>query len=268
MSFNNVELNFPHSSTKGYFWKKLEASYLSFDLSEEQFIVIQKTCSGAGLGVTIESCLSFMKERGKFLQGQEDEDGNIGEYCAYGAFVGDVEEKEDEKILAFWYETTSGTILLVFFSEEGDAYFSVFLPCSREGGVHHQHIKYALAGRTLDMYNRWYNSYLELHTEDGRTRHQEEIDFHNTHMVPEGCQPILNVSQIVRQRRMDKILRSIHGEWSEKYGIGRHLSDLLGYPPGEPLKGKQAVKLAKKIQGELKEALEAWTGLIESGEFE
>jgi hypothetical protein len=237
--------------------------YVGWEFDWTQFQAAQGTCSGANLGPTAVESLAWIIQRDNEL-----EDDGYG-YCRFGVW------ETEEEGTHYWYETTSGTILIHSFVNGEDTY-SVYLPKSREGGLHHSQLDYAKQGRTLEMYHRWYNSYLFI--DERAEDYAEQATWHNEHMVELGYDPMLTLEQFKLKSELDGIFRYFHGSWADDCGLAKDINVLLGSSdcffktepkPDSPIAhGELRNKTLKSIQHRLKESLEGLEILIEGSKHE
>jgi hypothetical protein len=225
--------------------------YVGWEFDWTQFQAAQGTCSGANLGPTAVDSLSWIIQRDNELE----DDGY--DYCRFGVW------ETEEEGTHYWYETTSGTILIHSFVNGEDTY-SVYLPESRLGGNHNKELDYAKQGRTLEQYNQWYNAYLFL--EERAEDYDEESTWHNTHMVELGYEPMLTLEQFRLKCQLDDIFQYFHGRWADSYGLAKDINILLGSSecffktdpkPGSPVaQGDLRRRILQSIRSKLSFSLE------------
>jgi hypothetical protein len=237
-----------------------------FSFTREQFALVQHVIwnsEPSSLGESLEGSISFLLEREIYLQGQADnsEYGHPGSYCSSGW-------EYQEQTLYFWYETTSGTIMLHSW-KEGEEIFGVYLPSERKGGKHYTELTRVKAGMTKDQYDRWYNSYCL--GDDKIPDYAEWAEWHNTHMAPLGFERMITGEQLLRDRQIRRALKYAHGKWAQEYGLGTRISALLGYGdaffaskprPGSVLQGAKMQEQASLVLKDLEEATQKWRDLM------
>jgi hypothetical protein len=253
--------------------------YKQWAFSREQFLLAQEIVSGASLGPDLEGSINFLEARRDRLheeaQGNWEDHGvyQLGNsYCQSG--WQEYTDDEGEEFLLFWYETTSGTLLFHQISEQQENW-GIYLPKSREGGRHDRELTRVHLGMTSEQYHRWYNS--DCLGDNKIPDYSEWAGWHNEHMVPEGWPPMLNGEQFLLQRRIDRALGYIHGDWSQDYGIGHKIAEIIDFHPkrvqvaGYPSKAaskSERLRLGRSILEDLERAATQWAELLSSWQAE
>lgn len=190
-SINAVSLYMDLFNLQDWYWVSKDAlpnisKSISFEMTWEQFQLVQGACSGASFSSDPAKSIQFLADREKRLGGEasEQEEYGLQDYCSSGF-------RMVEGWIHLWYETTRGTVLCQIVGPAGEVGYKVHLPERRGKGYHRSIIDAALAGQTLDMYQRWYNAYMF-----DEERYAEQVAWHLKNMVPLGYPPLSSWEEI------------------------------------------------------------------------
>jgi|GEM_PF-6804723 len=158
--------------------------YLEFSLTKDQFSFFEEFCSNSQIRKGWEEGIQWLIQRQERLYQEFSE--NLEDFGHFGSVYPVCRSYWDRNTLI--YETTRGTILIVFKSilmdlytgeteNEVDLNYIVLLPKLRLSGNHHRHLILALAGMTPEIWKQetvegdflsqpYYNGKIPLWMED------------------------------------------------------------------------------------------------------
>jgi hypothetical protein len=148
-TFKYVNKDLSSVATKKYEQKKYHFC------TESEFFTLLPRISGCGFQPSLEANVNYILEREKkLLHLYEEYNGNP--YCSTWW----IEAKPlGEAEITFGYETTSGTIAEITFTENSGTFYAISIPISRSRGNHDTLLSYVQGGATprlLDIRHSFY----------------------------------------------------------------------------------------------------------------
>ena len=259
-------------------WMLKGMKYTRWDLDRDQFLLCQDILSDSGIGSCLEDNVRFLEARENRLEEEfiksrgirvNDQNGSVNKpsYCRSGWKL------PLSSYLSVWYENTNGTIFChsIFSSSKSEDCYSVYVPqesSKPEQGGDHMQIRRVASGMTKDQYERWRDCGFHSGSE-GDNDYTELATFHNLHLVPQGWEPMKTLQQLQITRRTEQCIKSIHGSWSDTFGIGDNIRKIVGLPGDNQstLVGDDQLKESQEVLKKLRKALCQWEKLhLEWGE--